>query len=442
MSATRHETAWSGSRPARGIDLRVARARLLPHAPLLGLLALTALLYLWGLSRLGYANDFYAAAVKSGTESWKAFFFGSLDAANYITVDKPPASLWAMELSGRILGFSSFSLLLPQALEGVAAVALTYAAVRRWFGAPAAFLAGLVLALTPVAAVMFRFNNPDALLVLLLVVSAYAVTRALERASTAWLALAGAAIGLGFLTKMMQAFLVLPAFALVYLVAAPTTLRRRLRQLCVSGLALLVAGGWWVAIVELWPASSRPYIGGSTTNSVLDLVWGYNGLGRIERRQRPGRRRRRLQRHRRAAAALQLGAGRPGQLAAAGSRRGAGGGAARQRAAVRARTGPVPPCCSGAAGWSSPALVYSLMSGIIHPYYTNTLGAPDRRARRCRRGRALAPPRGARRPARAGAARHRDGRVGVQPARAHAGVAAGAAGRRARGAASPPPRRC
>ncbi|HEY1514227.1 MAG TPA: glycosyltransferase family 39 protein [Gaiellaceae bacterium] len=282
MTSTQHEAAWPAARRTGGSGHTAALERLRPHAPLAGLLVVTALLYFWGLTRLGYANDFYAAAVKSGTQSWKAFLFGSLDSSNYITVDKPPAALWVMELSGRLFGFSSFSLLMPQALEGVAAVALLYATVRRWFSAPAALLSGLILALTPVAALMFRFDNPDALLVLLLVVAGYAVTRALERASTAWLALAGGAIGLAFLTKMMQAFLVLPAFVLVYLVAAPTPLRRRVWQVLTAGLALVAAGGWWVALVVLWPAGSRPYIGGSTNNSVLDLIWGYNGLGRIE----------------------------------------------------------------------------------------------------------------------------------------------------------------
>jgi len=155
---------------------------------LVALLVLTAALYLWGLGRNGYGNTYYAAAVKAGTESWKAFFFGSFDPSNYITVDKPPASLWVMELSGRLFGFSSWSMLVPQALEGVAAVAFLYATVRRWFSQPAALLSGAVLALTPVAALMFRFNNPDALLVLLLVLGAYAVTRALERGSARWLA--------------------------------------------------------------------------------------------------------------------------------------------------------------------------------------------------------------------------------------------------------------
>ena len=147
-----------------------------------------------------------------------------------------------MGLSGRLFGFNSWSMLVPQALEGVATVALLYAMVRRWFGPTAGLLTGAIMALTPVAVLMFRFNNPDALLVLLLVAAAYALTRALEQAGTHWLLLAGTLVGFGFLTKMLQAFLVLPAFALVYLVAAPTSLRRRLWQTLAAGAAMVAAG--------------------------------------------------------------------------------------------------------------------------------------------------------------------------------------------------------
>jgi 4-amino-4-deoxy-L-arabinose transferase-like glycosyltransferase len=248
---------------------------------LLGLLGATALLYLWDLGASGWANSFYSAAVQAGTKSWKAFFFGSSDAANFITVDKPPASLWVMELSARIFGLNSWSVLVPQALEGVAAVGVLYGAVRRVARPGAALLAGAVLATTPVAALMFRYNNPDALLVLLLTFSAYATVRALERASTGWLVLAMAAVGTGFITKMMQALLVVPALAVVYLIAAPAPLRRRLTQLAGAAVALVVASGWWVAAVQLTPAADRPYVGGSQDNSLLNLIFGYNGLGRL-----------------------------------------------------------------------------------------------------------------------------------------------------------------
>jgi 4-amino-4-deoxy-L-arabinose transferase-like glycosyltransferase len=247
----------------------------------LGLLAATALLYLWGLGASGWANSFYSAAAQAGSVSWKAFFFGSSDAANAITVDKAPASLWVMALSARIFGVNAWSILVPQALEGVAAVGVLYVVVRRWFSPAAGLLAGAVLALTPVATLMFRFNNPDALLVLLLVGAAYAITRALEAGRTGWLVLAFVLVGGGFLAKMLQTLLVVPAFGFVYLVAAPVRLRRRVVQLVAATLAMVAAAGWWVAIVELTPASMRPYIGGSQTNSVLDLVFGYNGFGRL-----------------------------------------------------------------------------------------------------------------------------------------------------------------
>ncbi|MDG4801225.1 glycosyltransferase family 39 protein [Micromonospora sp. WMMD980] len=259
-------------------DPRCARPALLG---LLGLLAATGVLYLWGLGASGWGNAFYSAAAQAGSESWTAFFYGSSDAANSITVDKTPASLWLMALSVRLFGLSSWSVLVPQALLGVASVGVLHATVRRWHGPVAGLLAGAVLALTPVATLMFRFNNPDALLVLLLLAAAYATVRAVETASTRWIALAGMLVGFGFLTKMLQAFLVVPVFAGVYLLAAPTPLGRRIRQLLLAGLAVLVSAGWWVAIVELVPASARPYIGGSQGNSILELTLGYNGLGRI-----------------------------------------------------------------------------------------------------------------------------------------------------------------
>ncbi|MEZ0356630.1 ArnT family glycosyltransferase [Mycobacterium sp. SA01] len=245
------------------------------------LLAVTAVLYLWGLDAAGWANEYYAAAVQAGTQSWKALLFGSLDAGNAITVDKPPAALWVMALSGRIFGFGTLSMLVPQALMGVASVALIYSAVRRVSGYGAGLLAGAVLALTPVAALMFGFNNPDALLVLLMVVAAYCLIRALDANPSRWIALAGVAIGFAFLAKLLQALLVTPAFALVVLVAVPGSVWLRLRHLAVGLIAMVVSAGWYLALVSLWPSDSRPYIGGSTDNSLLQLALGYNGLGRV-----------------------------------------------------------------------------------------------------------------------------------------------------------------
>jgi 4-amino-4-deoxy-L-arabinose transferase-like glycosyltransferase len=270
-------------RPSRRLALLRGPATDAPwvRPALLGLLATTAVLYLWGLGSSGWANAFYSAAVQAGTVSWKAFFFGSSDAANSITVDKTPGALWIMELSARIFGVNSWSILVPEALIGVATVALLFATVKRWYGPAAGLFAGAVSALTPVAVLMFRFNNPDALLVLLMVAGAYATVRAIENGSTKWLMLAGVSVGFGFLAKMLQALLVVPAYALAYLLAGPPRLGRRIGQLLLAGLALVVSAGWYIAIVELVPASTRPYIGGSQNNSLLELTLGYNGLGRI-----------------------------------------------------------------------------------------------------------------------------------------------------------------
>ncbi|WP_346385533.1 glycosyltransferase family 39 protein [Nocardioides sp.] len=247
------------------------------------LLSLTAVLYLWNLDVSGWANSYYSAAAQAGAQSWKAFFFGSLDSSNAITVDKPPLSLWPMALSVRVFGMSSWSVLVPQALTGVGTVWLLYAAVRHTTrSAGAGLLAGALFAITPVAVLMFRYNNPDAMLTLLVVGAGYATLRSLDSPrALRWLVLAGSLSGLGFLTKMLEAFLVLPALALTYAVFAAVSFRRRLVHLAAALGAVLVSGGWWVAVVDLWPASSRPYIGGSTDNSVLQLALGYNGLGRL-----------------------------------------------------------------------------------------------------------------------------------------------------------------
>jgi 4-amino-4-deoxy-L-arabinose transferase-like glycosyltransferase len=264
----------------------------------IALLAATALLYLWGLSASGYANSFYSAAAQAGSENWTAWFFGSLDGGNSITVDKPPAAIWLMALSVRLFGLSSWSILAPEALLGVASVGVLYAAVRRsllgWRNSRgqthpltergahwAALVGAAVFALTPAATLMFRFNNPDALLVFTMVLASYCTVRATEHASRGWLALAGVAIGFGFLTKMLQAFLILPALIVAYAIAAPGAWRKKLVDLLVAFAALLLSAGWYVAVVELTPASVRPYIGGSQHNSLLELIISYNGFGRI-----------------------------------------------------------------------------------------------------------------------------------------------------------------
>ena len=201
-----------GSAPAArpggsGRMARMLRAR--PEDPawarpaLLALLVATGLLYLVGLGRNGWANEFYAAAAQAGSQSWKAFLFGSLDRSNFISVDKPARFLWPMELSARIFGVNYWSLLVPQALAGIATVGVLYTTVRRWFGPAAAIIAGAVMALTPVATLIFRFNDPDAFITLTATLAAYLIVRAIESGRTRWLALAGVLLGLGFLGKML-----------------------------------------------------------------------------------------------------------------------------------------------------------------------------------------------------------------------------------------------
>lgn len=265
-----------------------ARRRHRPGVGLVVLLASTAVFWLIGLSRNGWANSFYTAAVQAGTRSWKAALFGSSDAANSITVDKPPAALWPMELSARIFGVNSWAVLVPQVLLGVATVALLYASVKRAFGRNAGLLAGALLALTPVATLMFRYNNPDALLVFLMVAAGWAVLRAVDDGRTRWLVLCGAAVGLGFLTKQLQVMLIAPALAGTYLVCGPPRLMVRVRQLVGAAAAMVLTGGWWVLLVSLTPADRRPYVGGSTDNSFLNLTFGYNGLSRLTGRRAQG----------------------------------------------------------------------------------------------------------------------------------------------------------
>ena len=245
------------------------------------LLVATGALLLWGLSSSGWANSFYSAAVQAGSVSWKAFLFGSSDAANSITVDKPPASLWVMALSVRVFGLNSWSILVPQALMGVGTVAAVWYGVRRWFSGGAALFAATVMALTPVAVLMFRFNNPDAMLTLVMTLAAITTLRGIEDGRRRWAIATGALIGLGFLTKQLQVMLMLPPLAAAWLIAGKGSIGRRVVDMLTAGAALVVAAGWWIALVELWPASSRPWVGGSQNNSILELTLGYNGLGRI-----------------------------------------------------------------------------------------------------------------------------------------------------------------
>ena len=246
------------------------------------LLALTGALYLFGALHNGMANSYYAAAVQAASQDWTAWLFGSLDAANYVSVDKPPLATMVMGLSARLFGFSSFSMLLPSVLAGVGSVWLVYAAVKRQFGFMSAAIAGAVLALTPVAALMFGFNNPDAILTLMLTASGYAFLRSLEgKRPLLWLGLAGLFTGLAFNTKMLQGLMVLPAMMLVYLVFAKPPIVKRFLHVMFAGVITAISTLWWSVLVWLTPAGSRPWVGSTNDNNIWSLIFGYNGLGRL-----------------------------------------------------------------------------------------------------------------------------------------------------------------
>jgi 4-amino-4-deoxy-L-arabinose transferase-like glycosyltransferase len=246
-----------------------------------GVLALSAALNSWALSINQWANTYYSATVLGMTRSWKAFFFGALDANSFITVDKPPLALWVQALSARIFGFNTWSLLLPQSIAAVLTVCVVYHVVRRGFGPFAASVAALALAVTPIAVVMARHNNPDTLLALLLALALWAASNAIRSGKLAPLVWCAVAVGLAFNTKMLQAYFVLPVIAIVYLVAGHLRWPRKLLNLAIATAVLAVASFWWMFAVDLTPAASRPYVGGSTNNTVTDLLLGYNGLGRI-----------------------------------------------------------------------------------------------------------------------------------------------------------------
>ncbi|KND28222.1 ArnT family glycosyltransferase [Streptomyces acidiscabies] len=247
---------------------------------LAAILLLSALLYGWALGPLGWGNSYYSAAVKSMGHSWTNFLFGSFDPAGVVTVDKPPAALWPQVVSSKIFGMHGWALILPQVLEGVAAVFVLHRTVRRWAGEGTALLAALVMALTPVTVAINRYNNPDTLLVLFLVSGAYALTRAVRSDSTRWLCASGFLVGCGFLTKMAAAWMVLPAFAAAWLVGASGPWLLRAGRLLAAGAVCAVSSLWWVAVVAWWPGR-RPYIGGSADGGAWELVVGHNGLGRI-----------------------------------------------------------------------------------------------------------------------------------------------------------------
>jgi 4-amino-4-deoxy-L-arabinose transferase-like glycosyltransferase len=265
----------------RGARRSRSLALMTPRPELAALLVLAGVLYLWSLSRNGLANEYYSAAVRSMSTSWHAFLYGSFDSSGVMTVDKPPLALWVQALSARVFGFSSWSMLVPQALMGVATVALAYDLTRRRFGRIAGFTAGVVLALTPITVAIARHNNPDALLVLCCTAALWAVVRGLEDGRTRWLVLSGVCVGLGFEAKMAAALLVVPAIAAAWLWIAPRGRAAAVRQLLAGGAAMTAFGLAWPVLMWLTPAAGRPWISGTSDNSIWSLILGYNGLGRL-----------------------------------------------------------------------------------------------------------------------------------------------------------------
>jgi 4-amino-4-deoxy-L-arabinose transferase-like glycosyltransferase len=374
-----HSRPWNSSTRLRDR----LRAVPLPRPELAALLVLAAVLYLWGLSKNGWANDYYSAAVRSMAGSWHDFLYGSFDAKGLMTVDKPPLALWVESLSVKLFGFNSLAILVPQALMGVASVGLLYDLVRRHWGRVAGAVAGLGLAITPIFVAMSRHNNPDALLILCTVGGLWCFMRAQDKAAdaategkgaTKWLALAGVCVGLGFEAKMGAALMVIPGMALAWLWVAPRGRLVALRQLAVAGAAMLAVALAWPVLVWLTPASSRPWISGTSDNSIWSLIWEYNGFGRLDGQSGgPGN----------------LGTsgtfggatgpfrllnealgGQAGWLLGAALAGGIGIAAISRLRRADARTGWII-AMGGAFGTT--AIAFSYASGIFHPYYTSLL---------------------------------------------------------------------
>ncbi len=320
------QAGWSSRLRTHALTAR------LPRGELIGLVALAAMLNLWGLTRNGWANEYYSAAVRSMSSSWHNFLFASLDPSGVMTVDKPPLALWVQALSVRVFGYRSLSMLVPQALMGVASVVLVYDLVRRRFGRLGGSVAGLALALTPMTVAVSRHNNPDALLVLCCVAALWCLVRGLEQGRTRWLVAAGVFVGLGFETKMGVALSVAPGIAAAWMWVAPAgrSRLRALRQLLVGGAAMVLVGGAWPALVALTPAAERPWIAGTSDNSIFSLIFGYNGLNRVG-----------------------------GQTGAAGAPGGAGGGGA-----FGSNAGPLRLINAALGGQASWLLGFALVAGL------------------------------------------------------------------------------
>ena len=265
------------TRPFAGTDNRALRR----HAPLAAVLALAAVLDGAKLAQNGYANEYYAGAVRSMMTSWHNFFFASFDQGGLVSVDKPPLALWVEAASAKVFGFSGMTMLLPEAIAGVLAVWLLYLLVARYFGRAAGLVAALALTVSPVSVAVNRDNNPDALFALLLIAAVWAAARAVESGRLRWLLASAVLTGLAFNTKMLAAGIIVPGIALGYLFCARLPWGKRIGHLLVAGIPLALVSSAWIAAVQLTPAADRPYVGSTSDNSALSLALGYNGLGRV-----------------------------------------------------------------------------------------------------------------------------------------------------------------
>ncbi len=277
MHSTKSSTIVMGNHPGSAS----VPERLWQRITLAAVLLLATFLNFFQIQQNGYGNGYYAAAVKSMLTSWHNFFFVSFDPGGFVTVDKPPLALWIQAASAKLFGYSGFTLLLPQAVAGIISVYILYRLVKRTFGSIAGLLAALALAITPISVVMNRDNNMDTLLVLTLLLATWCVMKATEAGSLRWLVLCGVLVGLGFNIKTLEAYLVVPAFGLLYLLGSPLSWGKRAWHLALALLIMLVVSFSWLVAVDLTPAAQRPYVGSSQTNSEIELALGYNGLQRL-----------------------------------------------------------------------------------------------------------------------------------------------------------------
>src|SRR5258708_3857160 len=245
-----------------------------------GITLISVFMNFFQLGQNGFGS-YYPAAVRSMMDNWHNFFFASYDPGGFVTIDKPPVGFWLQVASAKLFGFTHFSVLLPQALAGVLSVLLLYYLVRRHFGVVAGLLAALALAVSPISVVTHRNITIDSTLALTMLLGAWAVLRAAETGKLRWLLLTAVIVGIRFNIRMLEAYLVIPAFGLLYLLAAPRSIWKRVGHLAVAGVLLLLVSFSWAVAVDLTPASQRPYVGSTQDNSEISLAVGYNGIERL-----------------------------------------------------------------------------------------------------------------------------------------------------------------